>query len=95
MPRNNLVLGDWNAICDICGLKFKASQLYKNWKQQMVCEKDFETRHPQDFIRGVPDQQELPFTRPETTDTYVSVTYSYGSGTTANTIPDPTHKIVD
>jgi hypothetical protein len=32
----------------------------------MVCRKDFEVRHPQDFVRGVPDKsQTLPWTRPE------------------------------
>lgn len=95
MPRNHLVLGDWNAICAICGFKFKGSELRKNWKEQMVCEKDWEPRNEQDFIRGVPDQQALPFTRPEPTDTFISVTYDYGSGVNENTVPTPTHKITD
>jgi hypothetical protein len=34
----------------------------------MVCDEDWETRHPQDFVRGVRDQHPLPWTRPEPVD---------------------------
>lgn len=57
-------IGDWNAICDVCGHKFKASQLQKRWDGLMVCSEDWETRHPQEFIRPIKDMQKLPFTRP-------------------------------
>ena len=56
--------GDWNAICDVCGHKYKASQLKKRWDGLMVCDEDWETRHPQEFIRPIKDMQKLPFTRP-------------------------------
>lgn len=65
--------GDWNAICDICGFKFKASELRKRWDGLMVCDTDWETRHPQEFIRPLPDQQKLPWTRPEGTDQFITV----------------------
>lgn len=64
--------GDWNAICDVCGFKFKASQLRRRWDGFMVCEKDWEPRHPQDFVRGTKDDQSVAFTRPEPTDTFLS-----------------------
>lgn len=48
---SDYVSGDWNAICDICGLEYKASMLRLNWRSQRVCDKDFEGRHPQMFIR--------------------------------------------
>lgn len=64
--------GDWNAICDSCGFKFKASELKKRWDGFMVCEQDFETRHPQDFIRPLPDQKSLPWTRPEGEDQFIT-----------------------
>lgn len=60
--------GDWNAICDVCSFKFKASQLTQRWDGLMVCSKDWETRHPQELIRPIPDQQKLPWTRPEPND---------------------------
>ena len=36
----------------------------------MVCEMDFEFRHPQELIRPITDQQRLPWTRPEATDSF-------------------------
>ena len=34
----------------------------------MVCKDDWEARHPEEFIRPIPDQQKLPWTRPEGSD---------------------------
>lgn len=62
--------GDWNAICDECGFKFKGSELRKRWDGYMVCKDDWEPRHPQDFVRGVKDSQPLPWTRPEAPDVF-------------------------
>lgn len=56
--------GSWNARCDICDFKFKAHELRKRWDGLMVCAKDWEPRQPQDFVRGVRDQQPLPWSRP-------------------------------
>jgi hypothetical protein len=67
---------DWNAICDRCGFKFKASELKKTWDGLMVCSDDWEMRHPQELIRPIPDQQKLPWTRPEPSDISVGPTYS-------------------
>lgn len=65
--------GDWNALCDVCGVKFKASDLRQRWDGLMVCKEDWELRHPQELIRPIPDQQKLPWTRPEPTDNYLPV----------------------
>jgi hypothetical protein len=64
--------GDYNCLCDICGFKFKSSNLRRRWDGYMVCPKDFEYRHPQDYVRGVKDTQNLPWTRPEPPDTFTS-----------------------
>jgi hypothetical protein len=64
-PRERLVHGDWNAICDRCGFKFKASELKKTWDNLYVCEKDWELRHPQDFLKSRRDDQAVPWTRPD------------------------------
>lgn len=63
--KTHLVLGDWNAICDQCGRKYKASQLRKRWDGLMVCAEDYETRHPQEFVRGRKDSGHVPWTRPD------------------------------
>lgn len=66
-PKSNLKLGDWKATCDICGFDFHASDLRKNWRGLYVCKKDFEPREELDFLRGVPDNPNVPWTRPDTT----------------------------
>lgn len=63
--------GDYNAICDICGFEFKASQLRKNWKGLFVDKACFEPRHPQDFIRARKETTGVPWSRPEPTDTEI------------------------
>lgn len=57
--------GDWNAICYVCGFKRKASEMKLRWDGVYVCREDWEIRQPQDFVRGVPDEQALPWTQPE------------------------------
>ena len=64
--------GDWNAECDICGFKFKASQLRKTWDELYVCQADYEVRHPQDFVRGVKDDPSVPWERPFQDPQYLS-----------------------
>jgi hypothetical protein len=68
-----LDLGSWNAVCDRCGGKFKASQLTKTWDQLMCCSKCWEPRQPQDFVRAVKDTQTPPWTRPGGGDIFVGV----------------------
>lgn len=59
-----LKLGSWNAICDRCGAKFKAEDLYLTWQGYRVCLRDWEPRQPQDFVRGIPDPAPIPWSRP-------------------------------
>jgi hypothetical protein len=68
MSNNTLKLGDWNAICDRCGRKFKASELKKTWDNLYVCKDDWEKRHPLDLFRGKSDDTSVPWARPEGAD---------------------------
>lgn len=68
-----LSLGDFNAICEVCGRKYKGSQLKKRWDGLMVCPSDWEVRHPQDFVRGVRDNPSTPFSRPDPPDQFTPV----------------------
>lgn len=61
----------WNAICDVCGFKFKSDKLQKRWDGMMVCSEDYEARHPMDFLRVPDDDQAVPWTRPEGDDTFI------------------------
>jgi len=63
--RGYFKLGDYNAICRVCGFKRKASELRLRWDGVYVCKEDWEPRQPQDFVRGVPDEQAPPWTQPE------------------------------
>lgn len=65
--------GQWNAICDSCGRKFKAKDLMKRWDGLMVCVDDWETRHPQELIRPIKDMNKLPWTRPRGADVFINV----------------------
>lgn len=65
------VPGDFWRICDRCGFKYRASQTTLTWDGLYVCNDDFETRHPQDFVRGRKDNQNVPGARPEPLDTVI------------------------
>lgn len=67
----NYRAGDHNVICDRCGFKFHSSQTRKTWDNLVVCLDDFETRHPQDFVRGVRDRQSVIDPRPEAIDSVI------------------------
>lgn len=58
-------LGDWNALCDRCQRKYKASQLRKEWTGFMVCKKCYEPRHPQEFLKGRKEDENVSWTRPD------------------------------
>lgn len=60
--------GEWNAICDRCGFEYKSDQIVKEWNGLRVCKSCYESRHPQDYVRGVKDDQSVPWTRSESTD---------------------------
>ena len=81
--------GDWNAICDICGRQYKASELQKRLDGFMVCSDDYEPRQPQDFVRVVADFQAPPYTRPESPDVFIpgvcSPIYVWNNSTIADT----------
>lgn len=63
--------GDWNTVCYECGRKRKASQLKKHWQGYFVCPEHWESRQPQDFARGVPDNQTPPWTQSMPQDNFV------------------------
>ena len=90
-PADNLVLGKWNVICQRCGVKYKNDEVEKEWTGLLVCKRQcFETRHPQDFVRSMPDDQSIPYASPPPTDVDVSVTYDTAVGVQNHDIPSGT-----
>jgi len=67
--------GQYNAICDVCGFKFKNVDLQRRWDGLIVCHEDWEIQHPQERIRPIPDQKKPLITRPEATNSFVNVDY--------------------
>ena len=68
--------GDWNAICAVCGTKYKASEL--RWNNQIndyVCKWDWEPRHPQERLKGVKEDRSVEWTRPDTDPIYLDTHY--------------------
>ncbi len=63
----------WNAICDWTGFKVKSDDMVKQWDGAMVRRASVDRRNPQDFVRGVPDRQDVPWARPEAPDQAVGV----------------------
>ena len=81
--------GDWCAVCDVCGFEFMASQLKKRWDNVMVCDKDFELRHPQELLRGKKERISPPWTRPEPADVFITVDYVASTvGVQASDVPN-------
>lgn len=56
--------GQWNFTCDLCGRKQKSGRAMFTWNGLYVCRHHREIRNPQDFLRGVKDNQSVPWTRP-------------------------------
>jgi len=63
--QNTLYLDDWNAVCDVCGFKFKASDLRERWDGLIVCQEDYERRHISDFYKTEPEIISVPYTSPD------------------------------
>lgn len=43
--------GNWKVTCHVCGFWYPSSEIKKRWDGVLVCEKDYETRHPQTLIK--------------------------------------------
>jgi len=66
--KDEYVHGAHNVICDRSGFKVKSTDVRKEWNHSVVRREDYEARHPQDFVRGVRDQQAVPDPRPGAPD---------------------------
>lgn len=62
--RDRYVKGTHNALCDLCGFKFKRNEMRLNWKHQLVCREDYEQKHPQLTILPRYDRQAVRDARP-------------------------------
>lgn len=65
--------GNWKVVCDVCSMQYPSSRIKKRWDGLMVCEKDWETRHPQTLYKYRPHTSVPEFIRKEPTeDTFIA-----------------------
>lgn len=70
------ISGDHWLQCDRCGFDIYASTAQKEWSGAVVCTECFETRHPQDLLKAVPERiAPTGLIRSEPEDKFTSVAY--------------------
>lgn len=57
--------GSWNAVCQQCGLKFKADDILLEWDGLRVCERCLDYRHPQELVRPIVDPKPPLWSSPQ------------------------------
>ena len=60
--------GDNWMVCDVCGFEMYASEAKERWDGALVCPEDYEVRHPQDFVKAMPDDMEAKMTHMDGTE---------------------------
>lgn len=67
------VSGDHWLICDSCGFKYRYSDMRLRWDMMMVCYKDWEPRHPQEFVKGIAEKIAVDIARPDSEPVYITI----------------------
>lgn len=68
------------AIDPASGFKVPLSNLVRQWDNQLIDQRFVDKRNPQDFVRGVRDDQSLPYARPEAPDVFIALPMLWESG---------------
>jgi hypothetical protein len=63
--------GSFYRICDRTGFATRAERTSTEWNNLIVRDDVYERRHPQDFVKGVQDNQTVPFARPRQPNVFV------------------------
>lgn len=81
-PKRHPRLGDHKVVCDRSGRTIMASEARQEWNGLIVDKRYWEPRHPQEFVRGVKDDQAVRYTRVPG-DFDVAQDTTTGAGTTS------------
>lgn len=65
--------GNWKVACHVCGMWHPSSEIKKRWDGLLVCEKDWETRHPQTLIKVRGETAVPSFVSKDPTDSFTLV----------------------
>lgn len=71
MDDRHFVMGDFYRIDDRSGFKIRARRTQMEWNGLIVYDRFWEARQPQDFVRGVADNQTVPYARPRQVNTFL------------------------
>lgn len=71
--RVKLDPGNYYVWCDRTGFKVPANETMREWDGKIVWRHVYEPRHPQDFVRGVREDNTVPFARPRPADRFLGV----------------------
>lgn len=72
MPQDKFyVPGTFWRICDRTGFKTRSYDTQMEWNGLIVDKRVWEARQPQDFVKGVPDNQTVPYARPRQPNVFV------------------------
>jgi hypothetical protein len=63
--------GSFYRVCERTGFATRAERTQREWQGLFVRREVFEPRQPQDFVRGVPDIQTVPYSRPRPADVFI------------------------
>jgi len=70
---DHYIAGDYYLVCDVCGRDFRRSEMRQRWDNAWVCQADWEPRHPQEGVRGIPEKVKVPIARPVPTIVTIGV----------------------
>ncbi len=74
MPlRNGIRPGDWLFNCQKCGRTMYGSEVRQEWTGLRGHAGCIDARHPQEYVRGVRDDQTVPFANPPGTPYFLGV----------------------
>jgi len=65
--------GSFYRVCDRTGFAERAGRTKMQWNNIIVWDRVYEARQPQDFVKGIPDDQTVPLPRPRQPATYVNI----------------------
>lgn len=57
--------GNWCVVDDRSGFRLLNTQMQFQWNNLLVWEKVWEARQPLDYLRGIPDDMSVPYSRPK------------------------------
>lgn len=71
MRRNRYKMGDYLVVDDFTGNVRYASTMKMTWDGWLTDKKNWYRRHPQQYVRGVKENQTVPIPRPRQPNGYI------------------------